>query len=416
MQDASGHDRSTPRQAWADLGTGSAMVLEGAELLRVELPFLTPVGTAVGTHRARPLVVVRLRCRDTTDGSVVDGWGECAALADTAYDTEDVAGAWSTLEQVLVPALSAAAEHAGALPAVRALGDLPVDAPAGPLAAAALEMAVGDAHLRAGRRSFAELIGVAGAVVEPGAVLGLPSSIDELLGGVESLAAQGYVRVKVKVSPGTELTTVRTLADWASATSLPVPRFQVDANGAYGPDDLDLLTGLDRFGLLCIEQPFDRLDLDSHRRLAARMVTPICLDETLDGPAAVIEAVTTGACSVVCIKPARLGGIGAALEVVGWCAANDVPWWIGGMFESGFARRATTALAALPGRSLPGDLAPPDTYLTDDLVEPMIRQRDPVSGRLTVAVSEVPGMGPAPVPALLEHWVVRRMALPAALG
>jgi O-succinylbenzoate synthase len=417
MEDPSGNDRSKHRRLWDELGTNSPLILEHAELWRVEIPFHAPVGTAVGSIRTRPLVLVCLHCRDATGGSPVEGWGECAALADTTFDLEDVAIAWTSLVQVLLPALSAAAsEYAGALPPVRALRSIATLAPARPLAFAALEMAIGDAHLRASGRSFAELIGVAGAEVEPGAVLGVPESVDELLHGVESLRDQGYVRVKVKVSPGTELTTTHALAHWAETTPGPVPRFQVDANGAYGPDDMDLLAGLDRFGLLCIEQPFDRHDIESHRRLAARMITPICLDETLDGAKRVAESVTSGACSVVCVKQSRLGGIGVALEVIDWCTANGIPWWIGGMFESGFARRVTTALAALPGRSLPGDLAPPSTYLAGDLVDPMVGHQDPVSGRLALAVDGPAGMGPSPDRSLLERWVVRRIDIPLLAG
>ena len=75
-----------------------------------------------------------------------------------------------------------------------------------------------------------------------------------------------------------------------------------------------------------------------------------------------------GACSVVEVKPARLGGIGAALEVVESCAAGNVPLWMGGMFESGFARGINTTIAALPGFSWPGDLSPAGTYLAADVV------------------------------------------------
>jgi O-succinylbenzoate synthase len=402
----------TPRRAWDALGIGTGLVLDAAEVWWVELPLVAPVGTAVGTHRHRPLALVRLRCHRDRDGAPVDGWGECAALADTTFDDEDVPGAVATLEQILLPGLAALAAAGGCLPTAGAVQGLAGAAPRHPLALAAVEMAVGDAHLRAADRSFADVLGVRAAWVTPGAVLGIPRSIDELLDAVEALAGAGYVRVKVKVSPDTGRATVAALDRWASARSGRVPFFQVDANGSYGPDDFDLLEGLDGCGLLCIEQPFARDDLDTHRRLAGAIATPVCLDESLDAPGSVIDAVTTGACSIVCVKPARLGGIGPALEVVDWCRAHDVPWWIGGMFESGYARRVTTALAALPGPALPGDLALPSTYLSVDLVEPVATRVDPVSGVLEIPVSTVPGMAPAPEPATLEALLVQRIAVP----
>ena len=407
-----GHHPTVGRSAWDALGDGTALRYEGAELWWVELALAAPVGTAVGTHRSRPLVLVRLRCR-TASGDPVDGWGECAALADPTFDHEDVADAWATLEERLLPALaSRASATGGTLPPVGGVVALADTAPGRPLAYAALEMAVGDAHLRSAGRSFASLLGVAGSRVRPGAVVGTAGSTRELVDRVAERAAEGYVRVKVKIEPRTGLGTVSALAGWAARTDGPVPGLQVDANGAYGSDDLADLVALDRFGLLCIEQPFARDDLDAHRRLAARIRTPVCLDESLDGPARVVEAVTTGACSVVCVKPSRLGGIGAALDVVGWCVARRVPWWIGGMFESGYGRGVTTALAALPGPSLPGDLAPASTYLTADLVAPVLPTVLSGPPCREVAVPDAPGMGPAPEASALAAHGRRRSEVP----
>ena len=405
----------TARRAWSTLGGDGGLLFAGAELWLVELPMLTAVDTAVGTHRARPLVLVRLRCRRESDGTTVDGWGECAALGDTTYDLEDVDVAFTTLDEVLLPALrSSVATAGGALPSVSGTEALRPHALDRPLAFAALEMAVADAHLRATGRPFAELLGVTGTAVEPGAVLGIPGSPSEFTAALDGLAASGFARVKVKISPGTELPIVSALSDWSASVGRRAPAFQVDANGSYGPDDLDLLVRLDPFGLLCIEQPFDRRDLDSHRRLAARLATPVCLDESFVSVASVIECVSSGACSVVCVKPARLGGIGAALETIEWCVVSGVRWWIGGMFESGYARNVTTALGGLPGPALPGDLAPTATYLAADLVAPATTSRAGGTGRLTVRPADGPGMAPTPDPAALDRWRRRMVSVPAA--
>jgi len=399
----------TLRQAWNALGTAMALVLESAELVQVELPFLAPVGTSVGTHRSRPLVLVHLRCRAPATGESVEGWGECAALGDTSYGTEDVATAWETLGGTLLPALGSVSRSLGGmLPSLGSLDRLASTAPDRPLSFAALEAAVADAHLRASHRSLADLFGVAGAEVAPGAVVGTSGTPGEVVAAVAERAAEGFARVKVKITRGTELATVSALTEWAGSAPGHVPRFQVDANGGFGPGDVDRLVALDGFGLLCIEQPFARDDWASHRALCGRITTPVCLDESLDSPARVDEAVSSGACSMVCVKPARLGGLGRALDVVSWCASHDVPWWVGGMFESGIGRRVTTVLGALPGAALPGDLAPPDAYLASDLVGPESRRLHPSSGRLTVAVSDVPGSSPVPGAAELAEHRVRR--------
>jgi len=326
-----------------------------------------------------------------TSGRSVDGWGECAALGDTTYDREDAAAAFSALEGSLVPRLLAQCSATGGLLAMPARLDRHrLGARDYPLAFAALEMAVADAHLRAERRPFATLLGVAGRSVEPGAVLGISSSIGALVANVEALANQGYTRVKMKIGPGWDSTPLQ-----AVRAAVPELRLQADANESYGPADEDHLASLDRFGLLCLEQPFDRDDLDGHARLAARMDTPICLDESLTSPSRVSSALDLGACSVVCVKPSRLGGIGSALSVIEDCTASDVPLWMGGMFESGFARGINATLAALPGFTWPGDLSPARSYLADDLVE-AIRPHQRGEGGLVISVPTADGFGEHP--------------------
>lgn len=383
---------------------GSVELLR-AEVVEVRLPLLVPVATAVGTHRMRPVVLVRLECAGP-DGTVFSGWGECAALGETTYDREDVASAWSTLTDHLVPGLIRTSGGDGRLPApvelegYRGVADRP-------LAQAALEMGVADAHLRAGGRSFASLLAVEGQVIQPGAVIGLPVTAEQLSSDLVRLHDAGYARVKIKIAPGLEPLVDRAVRPLVGSGLI----VQLDANGAYGSDAAERLGVLDDLGLACIEQPLGRYDFEGHRQLAADLATPICLDESLDSPAKVVEAVDGGACSVVCVKPARLGGIGAALEAISWCDAHAIPWWIGGMFESGYARGVNRTLSALPGRSLPGDLAPPQKYLDADLVEPVPGMIDARSGLLSVPVAAGPGMGPVPDLALVEPWVVRRMAL-----
>ncbi len=254
-------------------------------------------------------------------------------------------------------------------------------------------MAVADVHLRATHQSLAGLLGVAGRTVEAGAVVGTADTVDELVTTVGRLVEQGYTRVKVKIGPGWDAAPLTALS-----SSFPTLRLQVDANGSYRPDspDEELLVALDRFGLLCIEQPFGRTDLAAHARLATRMATPICLDESLNSPQAVDEALARRACSVVCVKPARLGGLGAALSVIETCRTAQVPLWMGGMFESGYARGVNTVLGALGGMSWPGDLNAARTYLVDDLVPATGGASHDTEFPIERLVPPGPGMGPPP--------------------
>ena len=393
------------RSAWSSVGSRNALTLDAVELWWVEIPFRHPVTTATTTYAKRPLVLAKVAAR--AGDTPVDGWGECAALGNTDYVDEDAASAFGTLEQLLAPTLiDAAARSGGRLAPHSRLAPLRARVPHAPMAFATLEMAVADAQLRLERRSLASVLGVEGRSVEAGAVVGTFPGTPELVEAVDALVEVGYRRLKVKIAPGWDIEPLE-----AITTCFPSLRVQADANGSYVEGHADHLKEFDRFALLCLEQPYPAGELAAHVRLAARLRTPICLDESLHTPADVAEAVATGACSVVEVKPARLGGIGAALEVIESSVAIGVPMWIGGMFESRFARGVNAALAALPGFAWPGDLSPPGTYLAADVV--------PAIGSHGSALPEVslppgPGMGPAPDPTRLERHRIRHVVLPAS--
>ena len=415
---------SFPLASWSTLGSGTRLRLTGAEVTLVELDLRRPVGTAIGSHHRRPVVMVRLSAEGP--GSRTVGWGECAALADTTFDAEDAAGAFTTLTQDLVPRLTSWGSSAAALvpgPSNLAGRIRPVGMP---LAFAALEMAVADVHLRASGRSLADALGIPGrggdgpgdghpdrtaapartstpdrTAVLVGAVVGTTESVNALMAQVDAEVDAGFARVKLKIGPGWDLVPAA-----AVRRRHPDLLLQVDANGSYSRHDIGHLLELDTLDLACIEQPFPHDDLKSHAVLAQAMRTPVCLDESLHSPDSVRSAIAAGACEVVCVKPARLGGLTVALEVYRDCTDSGVPLWVGGMFESGFARSVNTALAALPGFVLPGDLAPATSYLTEDLVSaPAVDHHDP-DGRLRVAVHTAPGLGPIPDQAVLARRMV----------
>jgi len=397
-------------EQWSELGASGGVGLLAVQVWMVELPFSRPVVTSRGTHRRRPLVVVRVI--GNRGRSPVEGWGECAALADTTYDSEDAVRSFALLQHALAPGLLDLVPRAGMrLPKPSELGGIRQAAPDGTLAFAALEMAVADLHLRASGQSLAGLLGVSGRSVPVGAVLGRPASVDRLIGEVSTLVDLGVTRVKLKVGPGWDLEPVGAVRD-----AYPDLGIQLDANGAYSSSDADHLARLDRFGLLCLEQPLDPGDLEGHARLATRLATPICLDESLDSPRTARQALDMGACSVVCVKPARLGGIGAALEVIDVCRAGGVPMWMGGMYESGYARGVNATLAALPGFTWPGDLMPAAGYLGEDLVPAPDLGRSGPAGPLSVAVPGGVGLGPPPDIATLERLVVKQCWLEAPRG
>jgi O-succinylbenzoate synthase len=269
------------------------------------------------------------------------------------------------------------------------------------MARAAVELAVLDAQLRAADRSLAGWLGATAAGVPAGAALGLHADVAGLLAEADEALAAGAARLRVKVAPGAA-------ADHLAALRRHVPAdvpLQADANGSFALDDpahRAELHRVDDIGLTCLEQPLAPEDLLGHARLADELVTPICLDEPLTSLAAIEAAIALGACEVVCLKPARVGGWVEARRVHDRCVALGVPLWVGGMLETGVGRAANAAVAALPGMALPPDLDPRGRF-DPDLADPL----RPVDGLVPVPAG--PGTGAAPDPARLADAEITRV-------
>jgi O-succinylbenzoate synthase len=358
------------------------MRLDGVELRRVAMPLVTPFRTSFGVEHDRDVLLVRVVTAEA------EGWGECVAAAEPRYSSEYADGAADVLRRFLVPA-------AAALPALdpEALGPALAFVKGHRMAKAALELAVLDAWLRAKGEPLAGWLGATRDRVPAGVSVGIMGSVPELLEAVAAYLAAGYLRIKLKIEPGWDLEPVRAVRERFGDDLL----LQVDANAAYRLEDAEHLAGLDRFGLLLVEQPLPEDDLVGHAELARRLATPVCLDESITSAKAGLDAVALGACRIVNIKAGRVGGYLEARRLHDACRERGVPVWCGGMLETGIGRAANVALAALPGFTLPGDTSASDRYYRQDLTVPFRLD----GGHLAVPTG--PGIGVEPLPGPLRE-------------
>ena len=355
------------------------------ELRRIAMPLVTPFRTSFGVETDRDILIVHVEAE--ADGEEIHGWGECVALDAPTYSAEYVEGAQHVSVQHLLPRLAAtAATGIDAADVGRILAPIHGH----PMAKGAIEAAVLDAQLRAAGVSFADMLGTAtdadGAPsrIPSGVSVGIHDSVDDLLRTVQGYLDDGYVRIKLKIEPGSDIEHVAAVRDLVG----PDVPLQVDANTAYRRTDGQHLARLDAYDLLLIEQPLPEEDIIGHARLADEVETPICLDESLVSAAGTADAIELGACEIANIKPGRVGGYLEAIRIHDLCLARGVPVWCGGMLETGIGRAANAALAALPGFTLPGDISASTRFYARDIVTEPITI---VDGQVTVPTT--PGMG-----------------------
>jgi O-succinylbenzoate synthase len=347
--------------------------IDRLELRLLRLPLVRYFETSFGRVDERQFLIV------TVEDSGAIGVGECVADANPFYSAETTRTAWHIISEFLAPLVLGKSfahprEIYGALALVRGHQ----------MAKAAIEMAAWDLAARQEGVSLSGLLGGHRSAIASGVSIGIQGSIEELLDRVEIERAAGYRRVKIKIKPGWDVEAVARIRDRFGDIAL-----MVDANAAYTLADAARLAELDRFHLMMIEQPLDYDDIRDHATLQGRIGTAICLDESIHTVKIAAEAIDTGACRIINIKPGRVGGHAESVRLHDLAASRGVPVWHGGMLESGIGRAHNIHLSTLHNFSLPGDVAASRRYYAPDLIDPEID----VAADGTIAVPTGPGIG-----------------------
>lgn len=363
------------------------MRTRAVELRTIEIPRVSAFRTSLGVQQMHAGLLVRVE----TDGA--EGWGECVAEGDISYSSEYVGGAAAVLRDFLVPRILAE-------PDVRPqqVAPLLADFRGHPMAKAAVEMAFLDAQLRTWGISLADHLGGVRPAVPAGVSVSIADDIESLLAEVAEHLAAGYRRIKLKIQPGWDVEPVRAVRERFGAEVV----LQVDANTAYERGDERLLAQLDEFDLLLLEQPLAPDDLAGHAALVQRLRTPICLDESITSARIAAAAIQLEACSVINIKPGRVGGYLEARRIHDLAGAHGVQVWCGGMAETGLGRAGNAALASLPGFTIPNDISASSRYYARDITEPFTV----VEGHVSVPTG--PGLGVEVIPDVLDEYTIGR--------
>jgi O-succinylbenzoate synthase len=330
-----------------------------ARLHRVRLPLVHAFRTS--SHRKTLLDHILVELEDAS-GAV--GWGEIASPSDPYYAPETVETCWHVAESYLLPAVLGQSwerpeQVARSWAKVRG----------NQFAKAGVDVAAWALWASVQGVPLAQALGGTRTEVTAGVSLGIEPTIDDLLTEVRRQVVAGYPRVKLKIAPGWDVEPVR-----AVRADFPDLDLHVDANGIYteSVEHLTALRALDEYGLTMIEQPFAPRDLLAHARLQQHLVTPICLDESVETLDDLETALALEALRVLNIKVSRMGGLSAAKAAHDRARQAGIPVWCGGMHEFGIGRAANVAISSLPGFTLPSDVSASDKYYARDVITPPV--------------------------------------------
>ncbi|MHC5021674.1 MAG: o-succinylbenzoate synthase [Planctomycetota bacterium] len=375
----------------------SSFQVEEIVLHHLRLPLAHPFQTSFQRETVKDTIVVEVR---SDAGS---GWGEAPVHAAPKFSGESIESVWVTARDWLAPPLVGRSFDCSGT--AYELGELWPKIRGNQIARSGLESALWCLRAQVRGESLAqaysppegeppaETIGV-------GVSIGIQPDLKSLVARVKEQVEAGYQRVKVKIQPEWDVEPMERLRK-----EFPKLLLAADANGAYQPDELELLRPLDPLHLLFLEQPLPPDRLAAHAKWQAQLHTSICLDESLDSPGRVEEAIEAEACRMVNIKLGRIGGTTAALAARDLCREADWPCWVGGMLESGVGRLHNVALAATAGFTHPGDISASKRYVEHDIIVSEVT----VSKDGEITVPTAPGLGAKVNAKLLKKYCVRAL-------
>jgi L-alanine-DL-glutamate epimerase-like enolase superfamily enzyme len=262
-----------------------------------------------------------------------------------------------------------------------------------------LELAMWDiAGKSAGLPVAALLGGVIRPRIELAACMGIQSY--ERAGEIAAwYVEQGFGTLKTKAGADMreDLEMVRGIRD-AVGDRL---KLRVDPNRAYTPEQgAELAKRLEPYDLEYLEQPIPAEPLSDAARLRKLSRTPIALNESVIGPASVIDILRADAAAFILPDTHIAGGILPCVSIGHICEAGDIP----AIMHCGHDLGPKTAAmlhvaAACPAYSLAND----STYygLEDDVItEPLKIERG------TIAVPTTPGLGVEGDPQRIARYAV----------
>ena len=255
-------------------------------------------------------------------------------------------------------------------------------------AKAAVEIAVYDLFGQLYGAPLYKMLGGGDPVVTTDITISV-DTIDKMVADSISAVDRGFDSLKIKVGKEIGVDIERTKAIHAAVADRALLR--LDANqGWTAKQAVHAIHALEDAGiqLELVEQPVKAHDLEGLRYVTERVTTPIMADESVFGPAQVIELIRMRAADIINIKLMKTGGLSNAIKIADIASLHGIDCMIGCMLESSISVAAAVHLA----------VAKADAITKVDLDGPSLSQFNPVEGGVIfneseISITDAPGLG-----------------------
>jgi L-Ala-D/L-Glu epimerase / N-acetyl-D-glutamate racemase len=357
------------------LGNENAMRITAVEPIIVEVPTREPVSGVHGVTRSQRSVLARI----ATDAGI-EGWGNVdPSPGYTLMSADDVHSTIAAMAPALI--------GADAMNLNAALAAMDGVVSGCYEAKAAVEMGLCDAKARSlgipvhsllgGRLKSEVLLNAWIGTVPP------QQAAREALGWVE----RGFLSAKIKLD-GADPEGVRRVAAVREAIGGRMA-LRVDFNESLPMEDaVGFIRQLEPYDLALVEQPLERHRIADLAEIRRGIRTPLMADESVVGPASLIDIIRREAADIVKVKVMKQGGLLRTIEMVQIAAAAQIKVVIGHGFGLTLSTIAEATVAAVCGAVIDGcESVGPLKMAADVVSEPIGLERG------VIRISDLPGFG-----------------------
>lgn len=338
--------------------------LQKLELFSLDLPQKSVFKSGIGIRKSKETLLVKW-----TDAEGRVGYGECSCRPDPYYSAEFLASAKLLIQQFIAPNLKSVQTYGEVLSIMKKIRGWNFTKSAVESAMFQIMKQVNPDFQLSKYLKSSKIDDI-----PVGISLGIYTDFAAMQAVVQQAIDEGYKRVKFKISPFVNTKLFDKINSLLFDNQVHV---SFDANGSYDFKDLEKMEYFVKTYDTHIEQPTapSRYDIFAE----AKKMYPtmkVCFDEEVKGIGDVVKLHRLNVLDELNLKIGRVGGISKSIQILNYCHENEIPCWIGGMFETGIGRMQNLELAQFLPNATAHDLSPSSRYFKEDIIAPEIEMRN----------------------------------------